>query len=56
MGADLCRLAERTERWNKKTVVTIALLVAALGPVLIVIGKVISAVGTIMTVVLRLPG
>ena len=41
---------------TKKTVVTIALLVAALGPVLIVIGKVISAVGTIMTVVPKIAG
>lgn len=35
---------------TKKTVGTIALLAAALRPVLIFIGKVISAVGTIMTV------
>ena len=41
---------------TKKTVVTIALLVAALGPVLIVIGKVISTVGTIMTVVPKIAG
>ena len=41
---------------TKKTVVTIALLVAALGPVLIVIGKVISAVGTIMTIVPKIAG
>lgn len=41
---------------TKKTVVTIALLVAALGPVLIVIGKMISAVGTIMTVVPKIAG
>ena len=33
----------------KKTIVTIALIVAAIGPVLIVVGKVISAIGTIMT-------
>lgn len=41
---------------TKKTVVTIALLVAALAPVLIVIGKVISAVGTIMTIVPKIAG
>lgn len=41
---------------TKKTVVTIVLLAAALGPVLIVIGKVISAVGTIMTVVPKIAG
>ena len=41
---------------TKKTVVTIALLAAALGPVLIVIGKVISAVGTIMTIVPKIAG
>ena len=41
---------------TKKTVVTIALLAAALGPVLIVIGKAISAVGTIMTVVPKIAG
>ena len=34
---------------TKKVIVTIALLVAAIGPVLIVVGKVMSAVGTIMT-------
>ena len=34
---------------TKKTIVTIALIVAAIGPVLIVVGKVISAIGTIMT-------
>ena len=34
---------------TKKTIVTIALVVAAIGPVLIVVGKVISAIGTIMT-------
>ena len=41
---------------TKKTVVTIALLAAALGPVLIVTGKVISAVGTIMTIVPKIAG
>ena len=41
---------------TKKTIVTIALVVAALGPVLIVIGKVISAVGTIMTIVPKIAG
>lgn len=41
---------------TKKTVVTIALLAAALGPVLIVIGKVISAVGTIMTIIPKIAG
>lgn len=35
---------------TRKVIVTVALLAAALGPVLIVIGKVISAVGTIMTI------
>lgn len=41
---------------TKKVVVTIALLVAVLGPVLIVIGKVVSAVGTIMTIVPKMAG
>lgn len=41
---------------TKKVVVTIALLVAAVGPVLIVIGKVISAVGTIMTLAPKIAG
>lgn len=41
---------------TKKVIMTVALLVAALGPVLIVIGKVISAVGTIMTVVPKIAG
>lgn len=36
---------------TKKVIVTIALIVAAIGPVLIVVGKIISAVGTIMTIV-----
>lgn len=40
----------------KQTIVTIALVVAALGPVLIIIGKVISAVGTIMTIVPKVSG
>ena len=34
---------------TKKLITTLALLVAAIGPVLIVVGKVMSAVGTIMT-------
>lgn len=41
---------------TKKVVATIALLAAALGPVLIVIGKVVSAVGTIMTIVPKVAG
>lgn len=41
---------------TKKIVVTVALFAAALGPVLIVIGKVISAVGTIMTIVPKIVG
>lgn len=41
---------------TKKTVVTVALLAAALGPVLIVAGKVISAVGTIMSIVPKIAG
>ena len=36
---------------TKKIIVTIALVVAAIGPVLIVVGKVISAIGTVMTIV-----
>ena len=39
---------------TRKVVVTAALLAAALGPVLIIIGKVVSAVGTILTVVPKL--
>lgn len=39
---------------TKKTIVTIAAIVAAIGPVLIVIGKVISAIGTILTVLPKL--
>lgn len=38
----------------KETIVTVALIAAALGPVLIIIGKIITAVGTIMTIVPRL--
>ena len=38
---------------TKNTIVTIGLLAAAIGPVLIVIGKVVSAVGSIMTFTLR---
>jgi len=34
---------------TKRIITTIALLVAAIGPVLIVVGKVVSAIGTIMT-------
>lgn len=41
---------------TKKTVVTVALLAAALGPVLIVVEKVISAVGTIMSIVPKIAG
>jgi TP901 family phage tail tape measure protein len=41
---------------TKKVIVTVALVVAALGPVLIIVGKVISAVGTIMTVVPKVAG
>lgn len=41
---------------TKKTIVTIALIVAALAPVLIIVGKVISAVGTIMTIVPKIAG
>lgn len=36
---------------QKNTIVTIALVVAAIGPLLVIIGKVISVVGTIMTAV-----
>ena len=41
---------------TKKVITTVALLAAALGPVLIVIGKVVSAVGTIMTIVPKVAG
>lgn len=41
---------------TKKVIVTVALIVAALGPVLIIIGKVVSAVGTIMTIVPKVAG
>ena len=41
---------------TKKVIVTVALIVAALGPVLIVIGKVVSAVGTIMAIVPKVAG
>ena len=41
---------------TKKVIVTIALVVAAIGPVLIVVGKIISSVGTIMTVIPKLGG
>ena len=40
---------------TKKVITTVALLAAALGPVLIVVGKVVSAVGTIMTIVPKVP-
>ena len=40
----------------KETIVTIALIVAALGPVLIIVGKIITAVGTIMTIVPKMVG
>lgn len=40
----------------KKTIVVIALAAAALGPVLIIVGKVISSIGTIMTIVPKLAG
>lgn len=39
---------------TKKVIMTAALLAAALGPVLIVIGKVVSAVGSILTIVPKL--
>ena len=41
---------------TKKVITTVALLAAALGPVLIVIGKVVSAVGTIMTIIPKVAG
>lgn len=41
---------------TKKVITTVALLAAALGPVLIVVGKVVSAVGTIMTIVPKVAG
>lgn len=40
---------------QKETIVKIALIAAALGPLLIVMGKVISAVGTLMTVISKMP-
>ena len=39
---------------QRKTIITIAAVVAAIGPVLIIIGKVVSAVGTIMTIIPKL--
>ena len=39
---------------TKKIIMTVALLAAAIGPVLIVIGKAVSAVGTIMTFIPKL--
>ncbi len=36
---------------TRKTIITIAAVVAAVGPVLIIVGKIISAVGTIMTII-----
>ena len=41
---------------TKKVITTVALLAAALGPVLIVVGKVVSVVGTIMTIVPKVAG
>ncbi|NBI99517.1 phage tail tape measure protein [Lachnospiraceae bacterium] len=41
---------------TKKIIVTVALVVAALGPVLVVVGKVVGAIGTIMTVVPQIAG
>ena len=41
---------------TRRTIITIAAVVAAIGPVLIVVGKVISAVGTIMTIVPKVAG
>lgn len=41
---------------TRKTIVTVALFAAALGPVLIIVGKVISAVGTIMTIIPKVAG
>ena len=38
---------------TKNTIVTIGLLAAAIGPVLIIIGKVVSAVGSIMRIPYR---
>ncbi len=40
----------------KETIVTVALIAAALRPVLIIIGKIITAVGTIMTIVPKVVG
>lgn len=45
------------EKWNgldedqKKTIITIAAIVAAVGPVLVIIGAVIGAIGTIVTAI-----
>ena len=41
---------------TKRLITTLALLVAAIGPVLIVVGKVMSAMGTIMTWVPKIAG
>lgn len=41
---------------TRKVIVTVALAAAAIGPVLIIVGKVISAVGTTMTLVPKLAG
>lgn len=41
---------------TRKVIVTIALVAAAIGPVLIVVGKVMSAVDTIMTIIPKLAG
>ena len=42
----------RLDEGTKKIIVTIALVAVAIAPVLIVIGKVVGAVGIIMTVIL----
>ncbi|MCI5680179.1 MAG: phage tail tape measure protein [Bacteroidales bacterium] len=39
---------------SKKVIVTIALLVAALGPILVIVGQLITSVGTILTLVPKL--
>jgi len=41
---------------TKEFIVKLALVVAAVGPILVVVGKVISAVGTIMTIVPKVAG
>ncbi len=42
--------------WQQDLIVKIALIAAAVGPLLVVVGKVISAVGTITTALAGLPG